>query len=141
MENKGNNQKIVRYTFKKEERLCSKKIIDQLFIDGTSFLCFPLKIVYLQRELPAKYPVQAAFTVSKKIFKSAVKRNLLKRRMRESYRKHKHILFEGSEKQVVVFFIYIGKEIVDYQKIESAMKKALVRLHKESRLKNGNEGN
>lgn len=126
----------MKFTFKKEERLCSKKIIDELFSEGKSFLCFPLKIIYLQSELPTKYPVQAAFTVSKKSFKKAVKRNLLKRRMRESYRKNKHTLYEESNKPLAVFFIYIGKEIVDYQRIEAAMLKALTKLRKEIQLKN-----
>jgi len=127
---------MVKNTLKKEERLCSKKIIDRLFAEGTSFLCFPLKIVYLQSELPAKYPAQAAFTVSKKNFKKAVKRNLLKRRMRESYRTNKHTLYRESDKQLAVFFIYIGKEIIDYQRIEVAMQKALTKLRNEIQLKN-----
>lgn len=136
MENPGNKETVVRNTLKKEERLCSKKIIDRLFAEGTSFLCFPLKIVYLQSELPTKYSVQAAFTVSKKNFKKAVKRNLLKRRMRESYRTNKHTLYKESNKQLAVFFIYIGKEIIDYQRIEAAMKKALTKLQKETKLEN-----
>ncbi len=140
MENPG-NKKVdkIKYTFKKEERLCSKKIIDQLFSGGASFLSFPLKVIYVPGKLPSKYPVQAAFSASKKNFKRAVKRNLLKRRMRESYRLHKHTLYEDCDKQLAVFFIYVGKEIVEYKRIESAMKKALVRLQKEMRLKNANE--
>ena len=131
MEKKVHKANIKGNTLKKEERLCSKKITDQLFAQGSTFLYFPLKVVYLQIELPSSYPVQAAFTVSKKSFKVAVKRNLLKRRMRESYRVNKHLLYEGSEKHLAVFFIYIGKEIADYQRIEVAMKKALTRLQNE----------
>lgn len=121
----------IQGTFKKEERLCSKKIIDKLFTEGSSFLSYPLKIVYLPIDLPSQYRVQAAFSVSKKNFKKAVERNLLKRKMRESYRLNKYTLFEESDKQLAIFFIYVAKEIVEYQRIEVAMKKALLRLKTE----------
>ena len=80
------------FTFKKAERLCSKKTIEKLFAEGKSFLSFPLKVVVLEMPDSGEYKAQAAFTVSKKIFKKAVKRNLVKRKMREAYRLNKHIL-------------------------------------------------
>jgi len=125
------NVDTTKATFKKEEHLCSKKIIDKLFSEGASFLSYPLKIVYLKSELPTRFPVQAAFSVSKKNYKRAVKRNLLKRRMRESYRTNKYSLYKNCDKQLAVFFIYVGKEIMEYQKIEAALIKALLRLQDE----------
>ena len=120
-----------RHTFTKEERLCSKKVIDKLFSEGESFLSFPLKIVYLQTELPSKNKVQIGFSVSKKIFKKAVKRNFLKRRMREAYRLNKHLLTgKVADKQMAIFVIFIGKEITHFKTIEQALKKALVRCSK-----------
>ncbi len=119
------------YTLKKEERLCSKKIIDKLFSEGESFLSFPLKIVYLNIELPSKNKVEIAFSVSKRNFRKAVQRNFLKRRMREAYRLNKHLLTATkSEKQMAIFIIFIGKEIANFQIIEQALKKALVRCSK-----------
>lgn len=120
-----------RYTFKKEERLCSKKVIEKLFSGGKSFLFFPLKIVYLKTELPTKNKIQIGFSVSKKNFKKAVQRNYLKRRMREAYRLNKHLLTEKEiETQMAIFVIFIGKEISNYKTIEQAMKKALANCSK-----------
>jgi len=125
------NVEIAKSAYKKEERLCSKKIIDKLFSEGESFLSYPLKIVYLEYKLPTRFIAQAAFSVSKKNFKRAVKRNLLKRRMRECYRTNKYSLYKNCDKQLAVFFIYVGKEIEEYKKIEAVMKNALLRLKEE----------
>ena len=119
----------VSYTFQKEERLCSKKVIDRLFLEGKSFLAFPIKVVFLETHLPSDFPVQAGFTVSKKIFKRAVHRNRIKRMMREAYRLNKHELYQKIEsRQLAVFFIFIGKEITDYKTIERSMKKSIQRI-------------
>ncbi|MCG6188247.1 ribonuclease P protein component [Maribellus maritimus] len=119
------------YTFKKKEKLCSKKMIDQLFSEGVSFISFPLKVIYLPCELPVKNKVQIGFSVSKKNFKKAVQRNLLKRRMREAYRLNKHLLTEKeAEKQLAIFVIFIGKKILDYNTIEQSMIKSLTKCSK-----------
>ena len=129
METTNKMESSVSNSFKKEERLCSKKIIDKLFSEGASFLSFPIKVVYLPTTLPGKYPIQAGFSVSKKIFKRAVKRNRIKRLMREGYRLNKHILSATkTNNQMAVFFIFIGKDVPNYSSIEKAMKKALHRL-------------
>lgn len=120
-----------RFTFKKEERLCSKKVIDKLFSEGETFLSFPLKIIRLNTKLPVENNIQIGFTVSKKNLKKAVHRNLLKRRMREAYRLNKHLLTEKvTENQMAIFVIFIGKEITDFKTIEQALKKALIRCGK-----------
>ena len=120
------------FSFKKEERLCSKKVIDKLFEAGCSFLVYPLKVNYFITPLPTNFRAQAAFTVSKKLYKKAVHRNLIKRRMRESYRLNKSLLYSMPyKKQVVFFFIYVEKKITDYRIVETAMIKALKRIAKE----------
>lgn len=117
------------FSFRKEERLCSKKIIDILFTEGISFLVFPLKIQIIETKLPVSLPAQAAFIVSKKIFKKAIDRNMLKRRMREAYRLNKNDFYINlKERQLAVFFIFIGKEIIGYKQIETAMKKAMKKI-------------
>ena len=117
------------FSFHKNERLCSKKVIDKLFAEGQSVFVYPVKIVYLEIPLPVKNCVQAAFTVGKRNFKRAVKRNLIKRRMREAYRLNKQQLYdEVVEKQIAVFFIFTGKEISEYKQIEAAVKKGIKKL-------------
>jgi len=119
------------YTFKKEERLCNKRLIDELFKNGSSFLCYPLKVSY-NISATANVPAQVLFAVAKKRYKHAVDRNLLKRRMRETYRLNKQqLLYDHlnvADKHIVLSIAYIGKEIEDYAVIDKKMQKALTQL-------------
>jgi ribonuclease P protein component len=134
----GNNKDInPRATFKKAERLCSKKVIDKLFTEGKSIFVHPVKMVYLETQIQSDYPVQVAITVPKRNFKKAVQRNLIKRRLREAYRLNKSKFYKGlGEKQVALFFIYSGKSACEYREIEKAIIKGLNKLALE--IKGGN---
>lgn len=119
------------FTLHKEERLSSQKTIEGLFASGESFLAYPLKVVYLKTESPHPFPVQAAFTASKRNFKRAVKRNLLKRRMREAYRLNKPDLYRELAVKglhIAIMFVYIGKEMIEFAPIEKAMISAFKKL-------------
>jgi len=132
------------FTFGKPEKLCRRKIIDHLFNKGNSFLVFPVRVQYLPTNLPEDVPVQALFSVSKRRFKRAVKRNLLKRRMREAYRINKHPLYDVIDKksfQLSVAFIYIGDKELDYKTIEKGIRKALQKLIEEIGKNEGNQRN
>jgi ribonuclease P protein component len=133
MNKNSENSKVPDFSFKKAERLCSKKQIEKLFSEGNSFLFYPLKVVYADIDFPEPFPAKTAFTVSKKRFNKAVQRNLIKRRMREAYRLNKHLLIlDENSSNKAVFFIYIGKEILDFHTIEKAMKRSLNTLAKVS---------
>ena len=89
-------------TLRKSERLDKKKVIEKMFAGGSrSFSVFPLRVVYLPvEELEA--PVSILVSVSKRRFKRAVKRNRVKRQIREAYRMNKHgLLAVLTEKSAV----------------------------------------
>ena len=117
-----------RYTLSKEERLSWKRYIDLLFAEGQSFVAFPLRVIYLPLE--EEMPARASFLVSvpKKKFKRAVKRNLIKRQVREAYRMRKYDLLDPLEvkgKRMLIAFLYIDKEVHPFSKMEKAMDKAI----------------
>lgn len=121
-----------RFTFNKEERLCSKVTIEKLFTEGSSFLVYPFKVVYINIDNRGKFPAKAAFAVSKKLHKKAVTRNLIKRRTREAFRLNKHRLMRDSDyQQRAIIFIYISKELLQFPVIEKAMIRILEKLKKE----------
>lgn len=125
----------VRNTLKAEERLKHKKRIEDLFSNGKWFGQYPIRAVYLfsKEELP--YPAQALFAVSKRNFKLAVKRNLLKRRMREAYRQNKHGLYENlstADKHLLIAFNFQGKQEANFSDVENAIKTILDELVKKT---------
>ena len=75
-----------RYTLGKSERLCSKKLVERLFAGGNkSFPAFPLRVVYMPLDIEDEgAEVSILVSVPKKRFKRAVKRNLVKRQVREA---------------------------------------------------------
>ena len=120
------------YTFPKAERLCSKKLIGQLFARGSAFNLYPLRFVVLKAETPLVAFPQVLISVSKKYFKHAVDRNRLKRQIREAYRLNKHqLMSESGQFYAVLGIIYIGKEKSAYNVIEKKLNSGLVRLLKE----------
>src|SRR5688572_11081047 len=113
------------FSFPKSERLNKKKVIQELFDKGSSFYLRPFR-VYFQK-LPLGEPAsQIMFSVSKRNFKKATDRNLLKRRMREAYRLNKDALPGTSKLQMA--YIYTAKEILIFSEIRDKLLLSFKRL-------------
>jgi ribonuclease P protein component len=120
-----------RETFQKSEKLSSKKVIASLFEGGNIFFSPLFKVVWVKTALKTDDPAQVAFSVLKKGFRHAVTRNLLKRRMREAYRKNKQILYSFliSEKiQIAFIIIFRGNSVSDFMVIEKSIIEMLENL-------------
>ncbi|NND06950.1 MAG: ribonuclease P protein component [Saprospiraceae bacterium] len=119
-----------RYTFGRNEKLKHRKDIGRLFEIGKTFAKYPIRALYTDRLETADTNTKCAFTVPKRSFKQAVIRNRLKRRMREAYRLHKHLLVINTNQRHVfhLLFIYTGNEELPYRKIEKAIHKILRKI-------------
>ena len=144
-------------TFTKSERLCSKKILGELFKKGSvsvrTFYLFPFRVLYIPQSETSAYPADRpvyrtdrpaspesnstlpaiVITVPKRVFKRAVDRNLIRRRGREAYRLNKHLL--RSEATVpeqsgpaYIAFLYTAKQIISFGEIEKGIKLALTKV-------------
>jgi len=117
-------------TFSKQQRLTSKKEIDSLFSLGKSFNLMPIRVIYSVRS-HSNSGHKVLFSVPSRIFKKAVERNLLKRRMRESYRINQAKLDLSLKFNLA--YIYVAKQILPYLDIEDKVVQSFQRLSNEVR--------
>jgi ribonuclease P protein component len=114
------------FSFPKSERLYKKKAIQELFDKGSSFYLYPFR-VYFQQSLEQNSH-QVIFSVSKRNFKRAVDRNLIKRRMREAFRLNKAGIPGASKLQLA--YIYTAKELLPFEQIQEKTVLSFKRLQK-----------
>ncbi|SFC15933.1 ribonuclease P protein component [Parapedobacter composti] len=124
-----------RHRFPKEERLCSKRLIERLFHHGSSFFIYPYRVTFLRVDgLNPK--VQVLLSAAKRRFPHAVQRNRLKRRMREAYRLQKNgLLFPALEKHpygLALAIQYVGDGKPDYGHMYRQMAEVMKKLQREN---------
>lgn len=124
----------LRFTLSKDERICSKLQVDRLFNGGCShsMASFPLRAVYLLEQTNGELaPVSILVSVPKRCFKRAVKRNRVKRQIREAYRLNKHAIINKVRaldgKSLMIAFIWLDDKLHDSKEVE---KKVVNLLHR-----------
>lgn len=122
-----------RFTLSKEERICSKKLINELFTgNGRSMTAFPLRAVFMKRTIVDDQP-RAAMLVSvpKRYFKHAVDRNRVKRQVREAFRRNKSIITQNltdDHEAVAIAFVWLTDEKFPSSEVENRMVRLLTRI-------------
>ena len=124
-----------KFTLGKEERLKSRKQIEQLFDKGKSIVITPFRVYFLIDEMlnaqRSMFNVQFGVGVSARNFKKAVDRNRIKRLTREAWRLQKNEIAKKTkeaQRQLNVFFIYTGKELPDFTTVKDKVAIALKKL-------------
>jgi ribonuclease P protein component len=121
----------MRQTFRKDERLHKKSLIKNLFENGDSFFIYPFRVTRIKEAFDSPYPVQLLISVPKSLHSRAVRRNLLKRRIREAYRKNKEELYTNlteRHEKLIVCITYSSKEILPFSLIQDKIILLLQRL-------------
>lgn len=115
-------------TYKKIEKLKSKKLITHLFGTGKTINVYPLKLVYVKTNFEDGATLKAGVSVSKRNFKKAVHRNRIKRLMREAYRLNKAHFFSNTSQHYAFMILYIDKEMPNLKLLDVKMKMLMKRF-------------
>lgn len=113
-------------TFPKEEKLCGKTSIGKLLNKGKHGSVPGLRFLYMNNNGTERNRIM--ISVPKKMFKRAVKRNLLKRRIRECWRKQKHLLATTGGTDIL--FIYPTKEVQTYEQLYNCIGQIIEKINK-----------
>ena len=122
-----------KYSLNSTERIKHRKIIEEIFSTGNAIYKDFIRINYIETNFDDDTIAKVAFSVPKKKFKRAYKRNRLKRIMREVYRKNKpefYDILSNKNTKIALLFVYLDNEIKEYDIIEKSMKLALDKLVK-----------
>ena len=117
---------LALHTLQKDERLCSRKALEELFGGGQkSVSAFPIRAVFMPNQVDE---VRVMVSVSKRYFKRAVKRNRIKRQLREAYRLQKELL-QPLSGGLDMAFLWTSDELLPTEKVFQKMQHILQRIH------------
>nr|WP_299171578.1 ribonuclease P protein component [uncultured Allomuricauda sp.] len=108
-------------TFPAKEKLKNRKVIEQLFVEGQGITEFPIKLLYIKSDFEDDTKIKVGVVAPKKKFKSAVKRNRVKRLLREAYRLNKHSVFNKIEGNFAFLFLYLGNTIPNFDEVDRSI--------------------
>ena len=127
-------------SFGKKEHLVSKKMMEMLFSAGIakSMVAYPVRMVYMMADQTGdEPPVQVMMSVSKRYFKHAVRRNRVKRQLREAYRTHKQVLWQAMQsapqKRMVMALIWMTNDLKTTAQVTACVSDLLGRLAEKTR--------
>ncbi|WP_179353300.1 ribonuclease P protein component [Winogradskyella vidalii] len=109
------------FTYAKKDKLKSKKLIEELFTNGKVVTAYPLRLVYIQTKFEDGSLLKTGVSVSKRLHKTAVSRNKIKRLLRETYRLNKPLYFNNSSASYAFMILYIGKGGTSFDKLNQTM--------------------
>ena len=118
-------------TFSKEERLCGEKEIDQLFEKGEKFKEGSFGVIWQETKEKSEFPAKILISIPKRNIPKANQRNMLKRLIKECYRKQKKSLYQlllQKEKHIIFAIIYQKTDALKYKELESEINLILNRL-------------
>ncbi|EDP69492.1 RNase P protein, subunit A [Flavobacteriales bacterium ALC-1] len=110
------------FKYSKKDKLKSKKLIEQLFTEGKAITAYPLRLIYLKTEFEDNSTLKTGVSVSKRLHKTAVARNRIKRLLREAYRLNKPIYFNNSSTSYAFMILYLSKDGTTFDKLNKSMK-------------------
>lgn len=110
------------FKYRKKDKLKSKKLIEQMFNEGKMVTVYPLRLIYLKTEFADNSTIKTGVSVSKRLHKTAVARNLIKRLLREAYRLNKQLYFNNSSTSYAFMILYLSKDGTTFDNLNNSMK-------------------
>jgi len=110
------------FKYSKKDKLKSKKLIERLFTEGKAITAYPLRLVYLKTGFEDSSHIKTGVSVSKRLHKTAVARNRIKRLLREAYRLNKPLYFNNSSASFAFMILYLSKDGTTFAKLDDSMK-------------------
>ncbi len=110
------------FQYSKKDKLKSKKLIEQLFSEGKAITVYPLRLIYLKTEFEDESILKTGVSVSKRLHKTAVARNRIKRLLREAYRLNKPFYFNNSSTSYAFMILYLSKNGTTFDKLNNSIK-------------------
>tara|TARA_R100001369_G_scaffold54476_1_gene81362 strand:+ start:160 stop:567 length:408 start_codon:yes stop_codon:yes gene_type:complete len=108
--------------YRRKDKLKSKKLIEQLFNEGKSIIAYPLRLIYLKTEFEDESVLKTGVSVGKRLHKTAVARNRIKRLLREAYRLNKPLYFNNSSASYAFMILYLSKDETTFDKLNKSTK-------------------